>query len=325
MSSLTDAAEQMEMVEANGKSADLENGVGHDGAAEVKAGPSDSQKLMRAALAEAVGTGFIVLFGCGSVCSTRSGAWSGVWQVAACWGFGVALAIYATADISCAHLNPAITLAFQLVRPKGTGGVAGDMTWYKSGVFMLAQLLGAITAGFINFGVFESTLAAFERANDITRGEPESILTALAFGEYFPNPDLNSRWTDGGVYRDSDVSPIGAMFTEAWGTFVLAFLIFSMTHDKNKIGLGSFTPFMIGCIVACNLGLYAPITQAGWNPARDFGPRLVAAMVGWGKVAIPGPRWDFWIYIVGPFLGGPTGAFLAESYFSWNAVPAKAE
>ena len=33
------------------QAADLENGVGHDSAVEVKAGPSDNQKLMRAALA----------------------------------------------------------------------------------------------------------------------------------------------------------------------------------------------------------------------------------------------------------------------------------
>ena len=96
-----------------------------------------------------------------------------------------------------------------------------------------------------------------------------------------------------------------------------------MTHSNNKVGLGGFTPFMIGCVVACNLGLYAPITQAGWNPARDFGPRIVAAVMGWGEVAIPGPRNDFWVYIVGPFIGGPIGAVLAEKL--WFLYATKAE
>ena len=32
--------------------------------------------------------------------------------------------------------------------------------------------------------------------------------------------------------------------------------------------------------VSILLALYAPITQAGWNPARDFGPRIVAALGG---------------------------------------------
>ena len=71
-------------------------------------------------------------------------------------------------------------------------------------------------------------------------------------------------------------------------------------------------PALIGATVFLLLCLYAPITQAGWNPARDFGPRLVAAAGGWGAVAIPGPRGGFSVYIAGPFLGGPVGAFLAD-------------
>ena len=46
-------------------------------------------------------------------------------------------------------------------------------------------------------------------------------------------------------------------------------------------------------------------------------------------MAIPGPKGGFWIYIVGPLLGGPLGAFLAE-HLLWgdaleNALGAKAE
>ena len=102
---------------------------------------------------------------------------------------------------------------------------------------------------------------------------------------------------------------------EAWGTFILTFVIFSLTNSRNNV-LGSTTrpgaPCLIGATVAVLVALYAPITQAGLNPARDLGPRLVAAMAGWGKVAFPGPRNGFWVYIVGPFLGAPCGAFLAE-------------
>lgn len=249
--------------------------------------PNASNALFRALLAEAIGTGLIVIFGCGSVCATLSGAYSGVWQVAAVWGLGVSLAIYSTAEASGAHLNPAITLAFQLVRPS-----AHQMTWLKSAQYVLAQLLGAMLAGALNLLIYGSTIAAFERENGITRGEAKSILSASAFGEYFPNPGLTKEWGSG-PYALEDVSVLGALLTEAWGTFILAFVIFGITNGGNKV-LGSMervgVPFTIGMTVAVLLPLYAPITQAGWNPARDFGPRVIAALGGWGEVAIPGPR-----------------------------------
>lgn len=269
--------------------------------------------LLNILLAEALGTAMIVLVGCGCVCSTLSGAYSGIWQVAVVWGIGVALAIYTTADLSGAHLNPAITLAFLLVRPK-----AHDMTRVRALQYMAAQLLGAIVAGALNLGLYSGTIQAFERQKSIKRGSPASILSASAFGEYFPNPGLNSEYLDGdGVYNNDDVTVFHAFLTEAWGTCVLAFVIFALTHAKNKaLAVGKArtgVPLMIGATVSVLLALYAPITQAGWNPARDFGPRLVAATIGgWGAVAIPGPKFGFWIYIAGPFVGAPVGAYIAE-------------
>jgi MIP family channel proteins len=268
--------------------------------------------LWRALLAEAIGTGMIVLFGCGSVCATLTGAYQGIWQVAIVWGFGVALAIYSTAEASGAHLNPAVTLAFWIVRPE-----AHDMTWKKSALYVVAQFAGAIICALINLGVYGSTIAAFERENDIVRGEPKSILTASAFGEYFPNPGLTKEW-EGGPYDENDVSVFGALLTEAWGTCILAFVIFSVTNPRNNaLGPGHCcgrpgVPFIIGATVSVLLALYAPLTQAGWNPARDFGPRIIAAFAGWGSVAIPGPRNGFWIYLVGPCIGAPMGAALAD-------------
>jgi glycerol uptake facilitator-like aquaporin len=194
------------------------------------------------------------------------------------------------------------------------------MTWKKSALYVAAQFAGAIICALINLGVYGSTIEAFERENDIVRGEPKSILTASAFGEYFPNPGLTKEW-EGGPYEENDVSVLGALLTEAWGTCILAFVIFGVTNPRNNC-LGQAArpgvPFMIGATVAVLLALYAPITQAGWNPARDFGPRIVAACAGWGRVAIPGPRNGFWIYIVGPCIGAPVGAAFAEKLL-WHA------
>jgi len=286
--------------------------------AEEEIAESDRVQLLRALAAETIGTAMIVLIGCGTVCSTLSEAYQGIWQVAIVWGLGVALAIYSTADISGAHLNPAITLAFYLVRPSAHG-----MTVKKSLLYVVAQFAGAILAAMMNLAIFSDTIEAFERRNNLVRGETDSILSALAFGEYFPNPGLSKRY-GGSTYLVEDVTVAKALFVEGWGTFLLAFVIFGLTNRYNKVGLGAGVPFMIGMTVAINLALYAPITQAGWNPARDFGPRLVAYFAGWGEVAIPGPRNGFWIYIVGPLIGGPLGAALAE-LLVWRRYPAKAQ
>jgi glycerol uptake facilitator-like aquaporin len=63
-------------------------------------------------IGELLGTFLLVLFGCGAVAvSVLFGAHSGLFQVAMAWGIGVTLAIYATRHLSCAHLNPAVSLA----------------------------------------------------------------------------------------------------------------------------------------------------------------------------------------------------------------------
>ena len=63
-------------------------------------------------IGEALGTFILVLFGCGAVAvSVLFDAHKGLMQVALAWGIGVTLAIYLTRHLSCAHLNPAVSLA----------------------------------------------------------------------------------------------------------------------------------------------------------------------------------------------------------------------
>ena len=73
--------------------------------------------LLRQCVAEVIGTFLLVLFGTGAVAAAvLTGAQQGLWQVAVVWGFGVTFAIYATASVSGAHLNPAVSLAFAIFR-----------------------------------------------------------------------------------------------------------------------------------------------------------------------------------------------------------------
>ena len=258
--------------------------------------------LGRACAAEVVGTFLLVLFGTGSVAAAvMTGAQVGLWQVAVVWGFGVALAIYATATVSGAHLNPAVTLAFALLRPASFPRERILPYWG-------AQLAGAVLAGAVVLAVFGPFVDRFEEERGIVRGEAGSEASAMIFGEYFPNPAMFGTDAD----AEALVSPLAATAVEGLGTAVLVFLIFALIDPRNSNRPQWMTPFFIGFTVAVLISLFAPITQAGWNPARDFGPRIVAFLAGWGDIAIPGPRGGFVAYILGPLVGGTLGGLIYD-------------
>lgn len=259
---------------------------------------SRTYALVHQMIAECLGTMFIVIFGVGSVCSavlTGSVGDGSLWHIATVWGFGVALAILATNSVSGAHLNPAVSLAFALFRPK-------DFPKRKLLPYWFAQYLGGVLGGAFNLLIFGPAYKRFEELGGIVRGQPNSLVTASTFGEYFPAPG-----------QTTSISPAFAMLVEAWGTGLLMFVILALTDPRQKvIHNKEMLPLYIGFTVAVLISLYAPLTQAGWNPARDFGPRLVAFMAGWGKMAIPGPNNGFWIYIIGPKIGAPLGALVYD-------------
>ena len=240
---------------------------------------------------EFIGTFILVLFGCGSVAvSVLFNAHVGLMQIALAWGIGVMLAIYATRHLSCAHLNPAVTLAMVLSR---------RMSANKIPCYLLAQLVGAISAALALYLCFGSSIEAYESAKGIVRGTPESASVAKMFGEYYNLPG-------GG----SAVSMGLAAGAEAFGTFLLVIMIFSLTEGCN-VGrpANGAAPVFIGLSVASIICLLAPLTQAGLNPARDFGPRLVAWAMGWGGAAWPDETFGFFfVYILGPIIGGLVAA-----------------
>ena len=238
-------------------------------------------------IGEALGTFVLVLFGCGSVAvSVLFDAHQGLMQVALAWGIGVTLAIYLTRHLSCAHINPAVSLAMV---------VGGRMSVRKLPVYLVAQLTGAILAALALYMLFAPSIAAYENAHGIIRGTTESVKTAMMFGEYYPNP--------GGTAVVSLPLAIGA---EAFGTFLLVLMIFALTEGCN-VGRpdNALAPVFIGLTVTSIICLIAPLTQAGLNPARDLGPRLVAWLMGWGDAAFPDQVGGFFhVYILAPLLGG---------------------
>ncbi len=174
--------------------------------------------------------------------------------------------------------------------------------------YVAAQLSGAVIASALLLCLFSGILAGFEKDKGLVRGQSGSELSAMVFGEYFPNPAMFG--TNAQAY--AKVSEWQAMAAEGMGTALLVFFVFSLTdrRNANRPNGTLFAPF-IGLTVSILICIIAPLTQAGFNPARDFGPRIVAYLAGWGHVAIPGPRGGFFtVFILSPVLGGLLGGGL---------------
>ncbi len=246
-------------------------------------------------IGELLGTFLLVLFGCGAVAvSVLFGAHSGLFQVAIAWGIGVALAIYATRHLSCAHLNPAVSVAMVLGR---------RMSPRHLPAYLAGQSLGAFLAAAVLYALFSGSITAHEAREGIVRGTAASVRTAMIFGEFYPNP---------GTSPVAVVSFGGAFAAEALGTFLLVLMIFALTEGCN-VGRpdSSLAPVFIGLTVTSIICLIAPLTQAGLNPARDLGPRLFSCLAGWGVAAFPDDRGGFlWVYVLGPLCGGALASLL---------------
>jgi len=253
-------------------------------------------------LGELIGTFLLVFCGCGGVATAVAmDVPVGLFQVAIVWGLGLSAAIFVCARSSGAHFNPAITIAFAVVRDFPRSRIAG---------YLGAQFLGAFLAAVLIFVLFGGAITEFERANEIQRGAAGSEASAMIFGEYFPNP--------GGKPLPDNAAEIVPLWraaaAEFFGTALLALAIFGFTAKTNSAGPGQMTPLAIGFTLTTLICVFAPLSMAGFNPARDLAPRLFSSLAGWGSVpfSVNGAGWLV-VYIVAPIAGAIPGAALGDA------------
>ena len=258
-------------------------------------------------IGEFAGTFILVFFGCGSVCAAvTTGAQVGVFQVAIVWGLGIATAIYLTASLSGAHLNPAVTISL---------AAWGDFRRQRVPGYIVTQLAGAFVASAVLYVIFAGALVEFEGKNGIVRGQPGSEASAMVFGEYYPNP-LGRPLQEGNAKR---MSQGRAFVAEVVGTAILLLVIFGTTDANNRDRPQILTAAIIGLTVTMLISLLGPLTMACFNPARDFGPRLFSSMAGWGSVPFTANGMGWWtVYIVAPILGGLLGGGIYRAFFKAN-------
>jgi len=245
---------------------------------------------------EFIGTAILVFFGCGSVASAiLFGSFEGLFQIAMVWTIGVSIAIYASRSYSGAHLNPAVSIAMVITK---------NLPSNKLPLYIGAQFLGAFFAAGVLYALFSEQIEFFEAQMGIVRGSANSIVSGSMFGEYFPNPGFADRF--------GEVEVPQAMLVEGLGTFILVYAIYWVTKTDK---LHNIAPVLIGATVGALICLLAPVTQGGFNPARDFGPRLFAYFAGWGDAAFPSATFSFFtVYILAPIIGGAAAAFAHRTF-----------
>jgi MIP family channel proteins len=260
--------------------------------------------LRRALLGEFLGTALLILLGDGVVASVVLLDKQADWIVITTgWGLAVALGVYVSGRLSGGHLNPAVTLAL---------ASRGDFPPGRVAPYCVAQVAGAFVAAILVYYNYSLAFDAFERSHGIaTRG-------ALGGGKLI-GPSAGGA----GVFATYPAfdDPVRNLFSEFLGTAVLLLAARALTDPRNAAPSRALTPALMGLVV-WSIGLsLGGLTGYAINPARDFGPRLASAVLGWGTSVFRSHGGYFWIPIVGPFAGGLCGAWLYDLAIARHLPP----
>jgi glycerol uptake facilitator protein len=215
------------------------------------------------------------------------------------WALAVAFAVWVAGGVSGAHLNPAVTLAFAVRR---------RFSWQKVLPYWGAQVFGAFVGAALVLLVYDNAINAFNTAARTPRGGGQALASFSIFAT-FP-----ASYFHGGY--------AGPLIDQVVGTAFLLIFVVALIDLRNTAVGSNLAPLAIGLAVAAIGMSYGANAGYAINPARDFGPRLLAYFAGWGRVALPGSyhvgTFQFssywWIPIVGPLIGGVLGVLIYDLF-----------
>lgn len=179
--------------------------------------------LARECLAEFYGTMILIIIGDGVVAQTvlsNNGAGSAL-SIHICWGLAVLFGVLASAGVSGAHLNPAVSL---------TLSIFGRFEWKKLGPYIAAQMAGAFMGAAMVYGFYIDSFNAYDGGVRSAVGE---TATAGIFATY-PQPYM---------------SIPNALWCELWGTAMLLGGIFAIGDSQNANLPAGFGPFAVAALV----------------------------------------------------------------------------
>ena len=190
-------------------------------------------RTVAALVAEALGTFLFFFVGAGSVVldDYLAGTGPGLLGVALAHGLALAVLVSALGAVSGGHFNPAVTLAVWIM---------GKITPMRAGLYVVAQLVGALAAGVALKAVFADS---WQASNIGTPALGAGITSAVGIG------------------------------VEAVLTALLVLAVIGTAVDPRAPKIGGLA---IGLAVAADILVGGPLTGAAMNPARWFGPAVAA-------------------------------------------------
>ena len=225
-------------------------------------------------VAEFIGTFALIFIGAGSICADQylhAANGGGVGLLGIAVAHGLAIAIMVSA---VGHISGGH------LNPAITIGfwVTQRIGTLQTISYWIAQLLGATAAAFL-----------------LTVVLPETVWRPVGLG----TPDLAP-----------DFTRMHGMILEAIMTFFLVFVVFATAVDA-KGAFSKIAGFAIGLTITMDILLGGPFTGASMNPARSFGPALVAR------------HWsNHGVYWVGPLVGGILAGYLYDRIYLRDQPPA---
>ncbi|WP_047245975.1 MIP/aquaporin family protein [Maribacter thermophilus] len=228
---------------------------------------------------EFIGTAMLILIGNGVVANVvlkgTKGADAGWTGISLAWGIAVFIGVFVSADGSGAHLNPAVSIGL---------ATAGKFSWTMVPGYVVAQILGAMMGNLLIWLTYKKQYDATE--------DQGALLATFCTSPAIRSPGWN-------------------LVSETIGTFVLVFGVFYIAGGaigEETISLGSLDALPVALLViGIGFGL-GGTTGYAINPARDFGPRLLHAILPLKNKG--SSDWQYsWVPIIGPVLGAILAAF----------------
>lgn len=183
--------------------------------------------------------------------------------------FVLFMLVQTLAVVSGAHFNPAVTIALAVIR---------QIRPPEALIYIVLQLAGGILGALLT----KALLTHFDNAAAVHYGAPS-------------------------VSANLDHKILLGMIAEGIGTFFLVWAIVGVA--VNPAGLKDWAGLSIGTTLGFIILIIGPLTGAGVNPARAFGPALVGHH-------FDGIGHFVWVYTVAPVVGGVVAALLYTYVFT---------